>query len=204
MLEGLPGIIYIPKRNIMRENLSKTSAIVILSSLLAACGGGGGGSTTASTPLSSATTASELEGTWVAATDNNYTGTACGLTSSGAPGERLTVTFNMNRYTYKSETCLILSGNKGGYMLSDTATGTFSIGDIVLSSADPTAQMRALDLISSKTVYTSYNLVSNQLHIAGPFQSYDGTTREKRAFQIATYFDTTSRSMVVNPTFVKQ
>lgn len=188
----------------MRENLSKTSAIVILSSFLAACGGGGGGSTTASSTLSSATTASELEGTWVAATDNKYTGTTCGLTPSGAPGERLTITFNMNRYTYKSETCAILSGNTGGYILSEIDTGTFSIGDIVLSSADPTAQMRALDLMSSKTIYTSYNLVSNQLHIAGPFQSNDGTTREKRAFQIATYFDTASHAMVVNPTFVKQ
>lgn len=189
----------------MRENLSRINAIVILSSILAACGGGGGGgSTTAGSTSSNATTATELEGTWVAATDNNYTGTACGLTSSGAPGERQTVTFNMNRYTYKSETCLIVSGNKGGYMLSDTETGTFSIGDVVQSSTDPTAQMRALDLISSKTIYTSYNLVSNQLHIAGPFQNYDGTTRDKRAFQIATYFDTASRSLIVNPTFVKQ
>jgi hypothetical protein len=187
----------------MRVNLSKASAIVTLTLLLAACGGGGD-STTAGGTLSSATTASELEGTWVAATDNNYSGTTCGLASSGAPGERLTMTFNMNRYTYKSETCSILSGNKGGYMLSDIATGTFSIGNIVLSSADPTAQMRALDLISSKTFYTSYNLVSNQLHIAGAFQSHDGTTRENRAFQIATYLDTASRTLIVNPTFVKQ
>jgi hypothetical protein len=64
--------------------------------------------------------------------------------------------------------------------------------------------MRALDLVSSTTTYTSYNLVSNRLHIAFPFQTYDGTTREKRAFQIATFYEAASRTLIANPTFIKQ
>ena len=123
---------------------------------------------------------------------------------SGAPGERFTLTFNMNRYTYKAESCLILSGNKGSYMLSDSASGTFSIGDVTQASSDLTQQMRALDIISSNTTYTSYNLVSNQLHIALPFQTYDGSTRDKRAFQIATYYDPASKSLITNPVYIKQ
>ena len=181
----------------------KNTALLFLTvCALSACGGGGGSSGAAGT--SGVTTASELEGTWIAATDSNYTGTSCGLTASGAPGERLTVTFNLNRYTYKSETCAIVLGNKGSYILADTVSGTFSIGDIVLASSDPTAQMRALDLMGNTTSYTSYNLVGNQLHVALPFQTYDGSTRDKRAFQIATFLDPATKQLVVNPTFVKQ
>jgi hypothetical protein len=189
----------------VKKNLSTISAIVCLSSILAACGGGGGnGPANSSAGPSSSTVATELEGTWIASTDDNTTGSACGLTSSGALGERFTVTFNMNRYTHKSESCVILIGNKGSYLLTDTASGTFSTGDIVLSSTDPTMQMRALDLISSTTAYTSYNLVSNKLRIALPFQTYDGSTREKRAFQIATFYDPASKTLIVNPTYIKQ
>lgn len=173
--------------------------VLALSAFLTACGGGG----SASSP-SGATTASELEGTWIAATDNNLTGTGCGLTSSGTPGQRFTVTFSANRYDYKAEACVILTGNKGSYLLTDSTSGTFSIGGVILTSTDPSQQMRALDLISSTTVYTSYNLVLNKLHIALPFQNFDGTTRDKRAFQIATFYDTTTRTLVVNPTFIKQ
>jgi len=176
-------------------------AIVSLSAALASCGGGGGG--TSGGPSSSAAT-SELEGTWIAATDNNLTGTGCELTSLGVPGERFTVTFDANRYSYKAEKCLIINGNKGTYVLADSTSGTFHIGDIILSSNDSLSQMRALDLISSNTVYTSYNLVANKLHIALPFQGYDGSSRDKRAFQIATFYDTASRTLIVNPTFVKQ
>lgn len=178
------------------------AAVVALSSALTACGGGGSADPAGASQ--GTTIASELEGTWIAATDNNFVGTSCGLTTSGAPGQRLTVTFNANRYTYKAENCVIITGNKGSYLLADTTSGTFHIGDIVLSSADPSAQMRALDLMSSTTAYTSYNLVSNKLHIAMPFQGYDGTSRDKRAFQIASYYDPATRSLVVNPTFIKQ
>jgi hypothetical protein len=184
-----------------RNKYACLATIISLSAALVACGGGGGGApgSPASTVISS-----ELEGTWIAATDNNLTGTSCGLTSSGAPGERFTVTFNANRYTYTAENCLIISGNKGSYLLNSSTSGTFFIGDIVLASNDPSAQMRALDLISSTTVYTSYNLVSNKLHIALPFQNFDGTSRDKRAFQIATFYDPASRSLIVNPTFIRQ
>jgi hypothetical protein len=184
-----------------RNKYACLAAIVSLSSVLAACGGGGGG---APGGLSSTATASELEGAWIAATDNNLAGTSCGLTSSGIPGERFTVTFNANRYTYTAENCIIISGNKGSYLPANSTSGTFHIGDVTLSSNDPSSQMRALDLISSTTFYTSYNLVSNKLHIALPFQNFDGTSRDKRAFQIATFYDTASRSLIVNPTFIKQ
>lgn len=184
------------------KNYAHLVAVVSLSWVLAACGGGGSDDASGGPSSSSAT--SELEGTWVAATDNNLTGTGCGLTASGVPGERFTVTFNANRYTYKAENCLIITGNKGSYLLDNSTSGTFHIGDITLSSNDSSSQMRALDLISSTTVYTSYNLVANKLHIALPFQGYDGSSRDKRAFQIATFYDTASRTLIVNPTFIKQ
>ena len=177
--------------------------LVAVAGLLAGCGGGG--SDGAATTTAATTLKSELEGVWIASTDNHPTGSTCGLTSSGAYGERFTVNFNENRFTQKSEKCLILSGsNKGSYLLDASSSGTFAIGDISLQSSDPSMQMRALDMISMSTYYTSYNLVGKNLHIASPFQSYDGTSRDKRAFQIATTFDPTTRSLVSNPTYVKQ
>jgi len=186
----------------MSTSTKKNTALLFLTlCVLSACGGGG---SNGAGNTSGATTVSELEGTWIAATDSNYTGTSCGLTASGTPGERLTITFNLNRYTVKSESCAIVLGNKGSYILADTASGTFSIGDIVVTSSDPTAQMRALDLMGTTTIYTSYNLMGNQLHVALPFQTYDGSARDKRAFQIATFLDPATKQLVVNPTFVRQ
>ena len=176
--------------------------LVAVAGLLAGCGGGG--SDGAATTTAATTLKSELEGVWIASTDNHPTGSTCGLTSSGAYGERFTVNFNENRFTQKSEKCLIVSGNKGSYLLDANSSGTFAIGEISLHSSNPNMQMRSLDIISMSTFYTSYNLVGKNLHIASPFQSYDGTSRDKRAFQIATTFDPTTRSLVSNPTYVKQ
>lgn len=193
----------------MNKN-SSVIATLSLSILLTACGGGGGGGGgngnegQANSQVPSPVVAGELEGTWVSATDGNATGDTCGLTASGERGYRRTLTFNANRYSVKEESCLILSGNKGSYFQMGSGTGTFSTGAVTTESSDPTVRMRALDLISSETFYTSYNLVSNKLRIAGPFQTYDGTTREKRAFQIATYYDSASRTLIENPTYIKQ
>lgn len=182
----------------MIKNLPGFYALACLT-LLAGCGGSGTDSQN-----TSATKVSELEGTWIAATDRKYTGGACGLDLQGNRGERTTITFSANRFSYKEEACVILTGNTGSYLATDSVEGTFAIGGITQTSSDPNAQMRALDLIASPPVYTSYNLVGNKLRIAIPFQTYDGTTRERRAFQIGSYLDTTTRKLVSAPEFIKQ
>lgn len=175
----------------MKQICSMTMFFV--TSLLAACGGGGGDSST-----------TELQGKWLASTDGNPTGDSCGLTSSGQLGQRLTLTFDMDRYTHKTESCMIVSGNKGTYQATHTVSGTFYIGEVTVQAADPAARMRALDLQSSRNVYTSYSLASNTLHIAGPYESHDGSERNKRAHRIASFYDATSKSMVDNPAYLRQ
>jgi hypothetical protein len=184
----------------MKNTLSTLVAIACLSTLTGCGGGDDGSSSSAARP----STATELEGTWVAATDGRTTGGACGLNSSGSRGERTTIAFNMNRFTYKEEDCIIIGGgNTGSYFETSSASGTFTIGDIVRTSSDPGSQLRALDLITSPTVYTSYNLTAGKLTVAIPFQTYDGTTRDKRAFQTGTYYDTVSRTLISAPVFTK-
>lgn len=177
----------------MKKICSITSAMFLVSSMLAACGGGGGTSST-----------TELHGTWVASTDSNPTGDTCGLTPSGQPGERFTATFDGNRYTHKSESCLIITGNKGSYVASHNVSGTFYVGDVTLESSNPALRLRALDLMSSTTIYTSYNVTSNILHIALPDQMHNGVTRDKRASRIASYYDSQSNSIIENPAYIKQ
>lgn len=177
----------------MKKICSMTSAVIFASSLLAACGGGGGESST-----------TELQGKWIASTDGNPAGDACGLTSSGKPGERYTITFNVASYAHKSEYCTIISGNKGTYTATHTASGTFHIGEVTVQSEHPAGRLRALDLMSSRTAFTSYNLVGNTLHIALPSASFDGSARDKRAFHISSFYDPVSKSMVDNPAYLKQ
>ena len=111
--------------------------VFFVSSLLSACGGGGGDSST-----------TELQGKWLASTDGNPTGDSCGLTSSGQLGQRFTLIFDMDRYTHKTESCLIVSGNKGTYQVTHTVSGAFYIGEVTVQATDPAARMRALDLQS--------------------------------------------------------
>jgi hypothetical protein len=177
----------------MKKICSITSAMFLVSSMLAACGGGGGNSST-----------TELHGTWVASTDSNPTGDTCGLTPSGQPGERFTATFDGNRYTHKSESCLIITGNKGSYIAAHSVSGTYYVGDITLESSNPAMRLRALDLMSSTTIYTSYNISSNTLHIALPDQTHNGVTRDKRASRITSYYDPASDSIIANPAYNKQ
>lgn len=164
-----------------------------VTSLLAACGGGGGESST-----------TELQGKWLASTDGNPTGDSCGLTSSGQPGQRMTLTFDRDRYSHKTESCMIVSGNKGTYLQSHNVSGTFYIGEVTVQSNDPATRMRALDLQSSRNVYTSYSLAANTLHIAGPYLSHDGSDRSKRAHRIASFYDDASKSTIDNPAYLKQ
>lgn len=176
----------------------KKSIVLLLAVLIIGCGGGGGGGDT--TP-----TTTELEGKWVYSSDGHPTGGACGLDAHGGYGERETITFNYNKYTYKYEACVILSGNTGGYIETDSGTGTFVIGDIVLyDSTYPEYQTTAIDFTSQTTTYTAYNQTNNNLHIAIPHPPLDGTTPEKRAISTAIFWDSASQSLVTNPAFVKQ
>lgn len=170
--------------------------------IIAGCGGGGGGGS--SSAASSGSVATELEGTWVAASDRRFIGGACGLDSSGARGQRTTLTFNINRYSFKEESCVILSGNSGSYFETESGSGTFAIGDITRTGSGPSDQLRALDLISAKTIYTSYNITAGRLRIAIPFQTYDSTSRDRRAFQTGSYYDSASRTLVSTPEFTRQ
>jgi len=179
--------------------------IILALSMTALVGcGGGGSSDSGSVAPAPAPSKTVLEGTWIAASDSHPTGSACGLSLSGAPGTRQTVTFAANTYAYKLESCIILTGNTGGYVMTDNVSGTFLIGGINVQSSDPTAQMTALDLISQTTSYTSFNISGSNLHIAGPFQEFDGSTPAKRAFQINSFFDPVSGKLIDNATFIKQ
>jgi hypothetical protein len=182
------------------EATVKKIACLIVASLLIGCGGGGGGGGGNTTP-----TTTVLEGKWVYSSDGHPTGGACGLDAHGNYGERMTIVFNNNQYTSKYEACVILSGNTGAYFETDSETGTFVIGEIVLyDSTFPEYQMTAIDFRSQTTIYTSYNLTDNNLHIAIPYPPDDGTTPDKRAISIATFWDSASQSLVTNPTYVKQ
>ena len=181
--------------------MKKIGCAVAVASLisLAGCGGGGSG-----VGASSAPAVTELEGVWIASTDNHPTGGSCGLNATGQYGERVTLTFSGNSFTYKYEQCLIVSGNTGAYSIPESHTGTFVIGGISTTAADPANQLRALDLISAPPVYTSYNLTGNKLTVAIAYQTYDGTTPAKRAFQTGSYYDTVTRKLITAPVFTKQ
>jgi hypothetical protein len=175
-------------------------ASLCLAMLLAACSDRVAGNGAAPTPVD----AHELEGTWVAGPEGNAAGKACVLGPPGATGLRSTITFSGNRWMQKDEMCIIPSGTKGYYVEMGSEGGTFSIGDITVASSDPAARLRALDLVTRKTSYTSYSLVANQLHIASAFGTHDGTTREKRAVQVGIHYNPVFKQVVENPAYVRQ
>jgi hypothetical protein len=175
-------------------------ASLCLAVLLAACSDRVAGNGVAPTQVD----AHELEGTWIAGPEGNAAGEACVLGPPGTTGLRSTITFSGNRWMQKHEMCIIPSGTKGYYVEMSSAGGTFSIGDITVASPDPAARLRALDLVSRKTSYTSYSLVGNQLHIASAFGTHDSTTPEKRAVQVGTHYSPVFKQVVENPAYVKQ
>ena len=105
------------------------------------------------------------------------------MDSSGNYGARLTFSFAGNRYTTKQEACLILNGgNTGGYLETNSGSGTVSIGNIYLSvPTDTTQNLRSIDFISSVTYYTSYRINNGRLFIGDALGTYDGSTAAKRA-----------------------
>lgn len=161
--------------------MKKSFPLLIALLFVVSCGGGGGGGSdnNVNTP---ATT--ELEGEWVYSSDGHPTGGACGLDSHGGYGERITLTFNNNQYNYKYEGCWIPSGNTGAYIETENINGVFVIGGIYVNSTDPAYRMTAIDFIATTTGYTSYNLAGVNLKIATASQTADGTTPDKRAFQV--------------------
>ncbi len=158
--------------------LSKLPIILLATAFVTACGGGGGGDTSASSNPNLA----ELQGVWIYSSDSHYTGGACGLDNSGNYGRRLTFTLSGNTFTSKDENCLILTGNTGGYIETNSGNGTINIGDIYLTdTSNPDNNLRAIDFITNTTLYTSYRVTNSKLYLADSLRAYDGSTPALRA-----------------------
>jgi hypothetical protein len=155
---------------------------VTLFSLLAACGGGGGGGGDSAQDASKQANVNELQGTWVYASDGSLQGGSCGLDSQGGFGKRLTMTISNTTYQSKTEECIILSGNAGFYLETDTGGGYFKIGGIYLRDQDPINNLSAIDFISNKTVYTAYRVQGSTLYLSDSSRLRDGLTQETRAY----------------------
>lgn len=178
----------------------KRCFLILCAALLSACGGGGGDGDT----QVASTGPSELEGTWIYASDNRRTGGTCGLDVSGTPGVRETLTFIGGQFTSKNEVCVILLGNQGSYIQNKQGSGTFSIGDVFVQSTTPSLQLRAIDLNVSPTFYTSFNVTGSLLKLAVPTQDADGSTSGKRSYQTASQLDPVTKKLIQTPVYTKQ
>jgi hypothetical protein len=168
----------------MRKTIVISAAI-----LLAACGGGSGGSNTATPPAQS-----ELEGVWVYSTASHLTGSACGLDIHGGYESRATLTFRGTSVTGVQESCLILSGNTGGFVVTANLSGTFQTGEVYLTHG---AEIyKTLDVTSNgSTQYSGYAMVGNAFKLAQATVGNDGSTAAKRLNGVGFYDQ---------PKFIKQ
>lgn len=178
----------------------KRCFLTLCAAILSACGGGGDGG---GAPVASAG-ASELEGTWIYASDNRRTGGTCGLDVSGTPGVRITLKFAGDQFTSKQEVCVIATGNQGGYLPNEQGSGTFAIGDVFVQSTTPSLQMKAIDLNVSPTFYTSFNVTGSLLKLGVPTQDADGSTPGKRSFSTSAQFDPVTKKLTQVPVYTKQ
>ena len=179
----------------------KRGFLTLCAALLSACGGGGGDG---DGPQGSSTIQTQLDGTWIYASDNRRIGGVCGLDVSGTPGTRITLTFSGNQFTSKQEVCVIFQGNQGSYVQNEQDFGTFAIGDIFVESATPSLQMRAIDLNVSPTFYTSFNVTGALLKLAVPTQDADGSTPGNRSYSTSAQFDTITKKLIQTPVYTKQ
>jgi hypothetical protein len=169
----------------------KHLAVLASAALLTACGGGGDSGTAAMSAQEQA-----LQGTWVYSSDGHPTGGSCGLTIHGAYGERVTVTFSSGRYTFKYEACVIVTGNQGGYLLTNQGSSTYAVGSVTLQGSSADTTMTALDLGASPTYFTSFNVTGTTMRLAAASTTYDGSTAAKRA--------TSYPSPLLDPIYNKQ
>jgi hypothetical protein len=167
-------------------------AICAASLVIAGCGGGGGGGNTSGQGVT------PLEGIWIYASAGHRTGTECGLDIHGDYEDRTTVKFTGNTYDVRIETCLIISGNKGGFVLYDIGDGDFRVGGTFFSIG--ARQYNELDLITANdagnpiTIYTAYNITGNELRLTEESGANDGSAANRR--QTGTPFN--------QPVFIKQ
>jgi hypothetical protein len=160
--------------------------------LLAACGGGGSEESPSKT---------ELEGTWIY---SGYSRTDFSKCRTDLPGKDVSfkIVFSLNKYQLYERTCLTVptldpktgslnSGFIGSFIEfpAPDIEGKFSIGGIYVHSNDPRYQMRAIDLISSTTTYSSYNLTGDDLTFATPYLERDGSTPSLRMTNTASTKD---------------
>lgn len=158
------------------------AAAVACAVVLAACGGGGGGSDSASMGAEEAA----LQGTWIYSSDNHPSGQSCGLTIHGGYGERTTLTFSNGKYTAKLETCAIISGNTGGYVLTREGSASYRVGGVALNGATAATTMTELDM---GTYYTAFNVTSGKLRLATETATRDGSSSDKRAYSYPSGLD---------------
>jgi len=164
-----------------------TAMAMAASAFLVGCGGGGSSTAADVTPT-------ELEGTWLYSSNSEVDLSTCRIDLPGR-STGLKMTISGNRFFAYDRTCIVLPilnkatgslspGFLGSFidMTTPSSEGTISIGGIYVQSNDPSAQMRAIDFISSNPKYNSYHLSGNKLTIATPSSGYDGSSPSKRMF----------------------
>lgn len=152
---------------------------VALALALSACGGGGD----AGQSPGFVADATDLEGTWVGATDGNTIGSACTNTPVSDASVRETFFFTGNKYVIHIEQCQSSGpGAQGQYVFMTANIGRLSIGLELADSLPGGVPARELDLFSARgNLFTVFRLVGNALTLANNTEpGHDGRTAETR------------------------
>jgi hypothetical protein len=150
----------------------RPALLIAVASALAGCGGGGD---SGGTPTPDASSKTELEGTWIYASAGHTTEGSCGLDLYGARETRVTYTFDGSTLRAKQETCVILIGNTGSFVQTNTGTSTFALGGPYMTVGADT--YKAIDVTTgARTQYSGYALSGNVFKQAGATVGNDGNT----------------------------
>lgn len=192
----------------------RRTMVAVFAVALAGCGGGGSGGS--SSPSINASSKTELEGTWVYSTGSHLTGSTCGLDYAGNPEVRTTYVFSNANVTSQDESCIILpptingiatgsTGNSGSFLKNPASAGTFTIGNVYLTSATDNYKELNVTSAAGTTLYTGYamNASGTQFKLALPNASHDGSAPDKRDLVAGDIYQP-GVGLVVQPIFVKQ
>ena len=146
---------------------------------LSACGGGGG----SGDDTGALNDATDLEGTWVYATDGNTTGAACTNEPNGEDATRTTYIFTGSKYVVQIAFCEPAGlGAERRYVFMSANAGTLAIGPVLSAPLHGGQPVRALDLFSVRgNRYTAFGIAGNVLTLASDTEpGHDGLTAATR------------------------